>query len=293
MKHSNIFVKGSVHLVLIILSLLCLLPFIMILSVSLTSEAGIQANGYGLIPSEWSLEAYRYIFRNPTEVISAYTTTIFVTVVGTISGTLIMAMMAYPMSRRDFQLKNALSFFVYFTMLFSGGLVPTYNLYTQYLNLDDTIWVYILPALVNPWYLFMVRTFFADIPEAIIESAYIDGANEYTIFFRFVLPLSKPVLATIALFVFLGKWNDWYTSMLYINKENLVSLQYLLQRIMKNLEALQNASMMGTTIVNSADIPSETTRMAMAIVVAGPVLVIFPFFQKYFVRGMTVGSVKG
>jgi len=178
-------------------------------------------------------------------------------------------------------------------MLFSGGLVPTYILYTQYLNLDDTIWVYILPALVNPWYLFMVRTFFADIPEAIIESAYIDGANEYTIFFRFVLPLSKPVLATIALFVFLGKWNDWYTSMLYINKENLVSLQYLLQRIMKNLEALQNASMMGTTIVNSADIPSETTRMAMAIVVAGPVLVIFPFFQKYFVRGMTVGSVKG
>lgn len=277
----------------VLLCLCIILPFILVVSVSLSNEKDIILGGYKFIPENIDFSAYKYVFRNPKSILDAYKVTTVFSLLTMVLSLLCTSLAAWPLTRKSLKCRNKISFYFYFTMLFSGGLVPTYILYTQYLNLDDTIWVYILPALVNPWYLFMVRTFFADIPEAIIESAYIDGANEYTIFFRFVLPLSKPVLATIALFVFLGKWNDWYTSMLYINKENLVSLQYLLQRIMKNLEALQNASMMGSTIVNSADIPSETTRMAMAIVVAGPVLVIFPFFQKYFVRGMTVGSVKG
>lgn len=211
-----------------------------------------------------------------------------------ILGVLLMAMIAYPLSKRNMKGKRAISFYLYFTMLFNGGLVPTYILITQYLHLDDTIWVYILPGLISPWYVFMMRTFFQGIPEEIFESARIDGASQYNIFFRFVLPLSKPVLATIALFLFLGQWNNWYTAMLYINqREDLVSLQYLLQRIMQNIDLLQNSDMLSNQLISVQDIPSESARMAMAIIVAGPALVIFPFFQKYFTKGLTVGAVKG
>ena len=180
-------------------------------------------------------------------------------------------------------------------MLFGGGLVPSYILITQYLHLDDTIWVYILPSIVSPWYIFMMRTFFQGIPEEIFESAQIDGASQYSIYSRFVIPLSKPVLATIALFTFLGLWNNWYTSMLYINRrDDLISLQYLLQRIMQNITLLQQTeSLGGNQLISIQDIPSESARMAMAVIVAGPALVIFPFFQKYFTKGLTVGSVKG
>ena len=208
---------------------------------------------------------------------------------------LFMAMLAYPLSKRDFKGKKTISFYVYFTMLFSGGLVPTYILITEYLHLDDTLWVYILPGLISPWYVFMMRTFFQDIPYEISESACIDGAGEYTIFFRMILPLSKPVLATVALFTFLAKWSDWYTAMLYINDDNLISLQYLLQRMMENITLLTTISDSGGLAMTLSDveIPSETVRMAMAVIVAGPALLIFPFFQKYFVKGLTIGSVKG
>ncbi|MBE7022485.1 MAG: carbohydrate ABC transporter permease [Ruminococcaceae bacterium] len=290
MKHSNIFVKGSVHLVLIILSLLCLLPFIMILSVSLTSEAGIQANGYGLIPSEWSLEAYRYIFRNPTEVISAYTTTIFVTVVGTISGTLIMAMMAYPMSRRDFQLKNALSFFVYFTMLFSGGLVPVYILVTRYLNLKDNVLALILPILIGGWNVMLLRMFISSIPMSLIEAANLEGASEFRIFFSIVFPLAKVGIVTVALFQVLGFWNDWYQAMLYIDHGNMTTLQYMLYRVMNKVNL---AKEYGGMMAEQEKLPNENLRMALCVVAAGPMLCVFPFFQKYFSKGIVVGGVKG
>ncbi len=179
-------------------------------------------------------------------------------------------------------------------MLFSGGLVPTYILLTQYLHLNDTIWVYILPSLINPWYIFMIRTFFAGIPEEIVESAVLDGASEYKILAVMILPLSKPVLATVALFIFLGKWNCWYEAMLYINDDKLVSLQYLLQRVMNNIKLLQDSSVSNmSNLLSAEEIPSETVRMATAVLVAGPALFVFPFFQKYFVKGLTVGSVKG
>jgi len=228
--------------------------------------------------------------------LNAYKVTFIFSVLRMVFSVLLQAMIAYPLTKKFLKGRTGLSFYLYFTMLFSGGMVPSYILTTQYLHLDDTIWVYIIPCLVSPWNIFMMRTFFAGIPNAIIESAYIDGANEFRIFFTMILPLSKPILAYIALTTFLGAWNDWYTSMLYINKDSLISLQYLLQRIMKNLEVLQNATAMGedvSMLMNAAEIPGETVRMAMAVVVAGPALVVFPFFQKYFVRGITVGSVKG
>jgi len=290
MKHSNIFVKGSVHLVLIILSLMCLLPFIMILSVSLTSEAGIQANGYGLIPSEWSLEAYKYIFRNPTEVISAYTTTIFVTVVGTISSTVIMSMMAYPLARQDFKLKNALSFFVYFTMLFSGGLVPSYILVTKYLGLKDNVLALILPILISGWNTMLLRMFIASIPMSLIEAANLEGASEFRIFFTIVFPLAKVGIVTVALFQVLAFWNDWYQAMLYIDHGNMTTLQYMLYRVMNKVNLAKEYGGMMTT---QEKLPNENLRMALCVVAAGPTLVVFPFFQKYFSKGITVGGVKG
>lgn len=290
MKHANIFLKIFVHLFLIVMSLLCLLPFIMILSVSLTSEAGIQANGYSLIPSEWSLEAYQYIFRNPTEVISAYGTTTFVTIVGTLTSVIIMAMLAYPMSRSDFKLKNGLSFFVYFTMLFSGGLVPMYILVTKYLGLKDNILALFLPILISGWNTMLLRTFLTNVPMSLIEAANLEGASEFRIFFTIVLPLSKVGIVTIALFQVLTFWNDWYQAMLYIDHGDMTTLQYMLYRVLNKVNlAKEYGGMMAT----QEKLPNENLRMALCVVAAGPMLVIFPFFQKYFSKGITVGGVKG
>lgn len=275
-----------------VISLLILIPFLLLLSVSISNEKDIVDFGYSLIPKNIDFAAYRYVFKNPESVFNAYKVTFIYSVLAMVTSTLVMAMCAFPLSRKKLKGRTAISFYLYFTMLFSGGLVPSYLLNTQYLHLNDTIWIYIIPGLVSPWWVFMMRTFFSDLPEEIFESMTIDGAGSFNIFFRTVLPLSKPVLATAMLNIFLGKWNDWMTSMLYINNEKLISLQYLLQRIMQNMKLLQE---MASTGVNLSDVsvPSETTRMAMAVVVAGPALVVFPFFQKYFVRGLTVGSVKG
>ena len=182
--------------------------------------------------------------------------------------------------------------FIYFTTMFGGGLVPMYILITQYLHLDNTIWVYIIPGAFSVWSAFVMRTFFMGIPGEIIESAYMDGASEFKILFQIVYPLSTPVLATMALGGFLGKWNDWNTSMLYIDDSKLYSLQYMLQRLIQNITLLQNNES-AAQFADDMKIPAETVRMAMAVVVAGPVLFIFPFFQKYFTKGMVLGSVKG
>ena len=275
-----------------VLCIMVIIPFILVLSVSFSNENDIIQYGYKMIPMHIDLASYRYLFKNPESIIRAYEVTILFSVVATFLSVLLMCMLSYTLAKPKIKGKNILSFIIYFTMLFNGGLVPTYILITQYLHLDDTIWVYIIPGLISPWYVFMIRTFFKGIPYDICESAMIDGANEYRIFFGMMIPLSKPVIATVALFMFLGKWNDWMTAMLYINDDRLVSLQYLLQRIMNNIKILQeNAD--ASNYMSTEQIPSETVRMAMAIVVAGPALVVFPFFQKYFVKGLTVGSVKG
>jgi len=282
-----------VNLFLILMSAIIIIPLLYVLSVSFSNEKDIMNYGYELIPRNIDLAAYKYVFKNPQSIINSYGVTALFSALSMAMGVLAMAMFAYPLSRRFLKGRKALSFYLYFTMLFSGGLVPSYILITQYLHLGDTIWVYVLPTLISPWHVFMLRTFFSDIPESLYESAYLDGASEYTIFAKIILPISKPAIATVALLIFLGKWNDWYTSMLYINEDNLISLQYLLQRLLLNAQLLQSRSGMTNTMVNLSEIPTETVKMAMAIVVAGPALLVFPFFQKYFVKGMTMGSVKG
>lgn len=279
-------------LIFIISCVLIIIPFLLVVSVSLSKESDIIDSGYRMLPLHFDGAAYKYLFKNPKAILNAYKVTAIFSVAATVLSVLLMCMLAYGLAKPRLKGKNGMSFFIYFTMLFNGGLVSTYILITQYLHLGDTIWVYILPGLISPWYVFMIRTFFNGLPYEICESAMIDGASEYRIFFGMVLPLSKPVIATVALFVLLGKWNDWMTSMLYIDNEDLISLQYLLQRIMNNIKILQENEQ-AQNLISSADIPSETIRMAMAVVVAGPALLVFPFFQKYFVKGLTVGSVKG
>ena len=279
--------------VLTIICLLIVIPFLLVVSVSLSKENDIVLNGYRLIPEHFTIDAYKYVFSSAQMVIDAYIVTFTFSIITMFFGVLLMAMLSYALTRNFLRCKTLLVYLLYFTMLFSGGLVPTYILNTRVLHLDNTILIYILPALINPWYVFMMRTFFQGLPNELSESAMIDGANEYTIFFRIVLPLSKPILATVALFIFLAKWNDWNTALLYIQNQKLISLQYLLQRIMENIALVQNMNMGTLTYTNAIDIPSETVRMAMAIVVAGPALFVFPFFQKYFVIGLTIGSVKG
>ena len=291
-KTKNIRGQLLLNLFFIIFSMAIVLPFVILVSISLSNEGDIVEYGYSILPKHIDFAAYKYVFKNSKSILNGYKVTIFYSVIATVLSVLIQSMCAYPLSKRKLRGKKGISFYLYFTMLFGGGMVPTYILITQYLHLGDTIWVYIIPSLVSPWNVFMMRTFFSGLPYEIFESMKVDGASEYNIFFKTVLPLSKPVLATIALLTFLGKWGDWNTSMLYINNESLYSLQYLLQRILQNMNLLKQ--MQGFSQATSAvEIPSETVRMAMAVIVAGPALVIFPFFQKYFVKGLTVGAVKG
>ena len=282
------------HLWLIALSAFVIIPFLLVVSISLSNERDIVFYGFRLIPLTFDLSAYRHIFQNPDAIFQAYRVTMTFSIAVMVFGTLLMSLLAYPLSLRYFKGKNAISFFIFFTMLFSGGLIPTFILYTRYLNLGDTIWVYILPFLINPFFVFMIRTFFKQIPEEIRESAIVDGASEYRYFFTILLPLATPVMAAVALFTFLGRWNEWFTSMIYIDNRDLDSLQYLLRRMLDNARILQDATlrMRGITIPQER-IPTQTIQMAMAVVTAGPALVVFPFFQRYFVKGLTVGSVKG
>ena len=293
MKKRKIKISSVVlNIILIIMCIATLYPLLLCLGVSFSNEQDVLRDGYRMIPKNFDLSGYKFVFKNPASVLNAYKTTIIFSVVSTLGMLFCNSLAAYPLSRRNFRFRNKFNFYFYFTCLFGGGLVPTYLLYTQYLHLDDTIWVYIIPSLVSAWTIFYIRASFQEIPEEMIESAVIDGASEWRILLTFMIPLSKPVLATMALQTFLGKWNDWYTAMLYINdRTDLISLQYLLQRIMLDMKLLEMEG--ASSYVDLSNLPSETARMAMMFVVAGPALVVFPFFQKYFVKGMVIGSVKG
>lgn len=282
-----------VHLVLLLFAFLCLIPFLAVVSISLSDEVEIAKNGYSLIPRGFSVSAYRFILKNPITIVKSYGVTIAVCIVGTLLSLLVMSLCAYPLSRRDFRYRNKVSFIIFFTMLFNGGLVPTYIWVSKYLHLGNTFWVLFLPVVVSPWYLLLMRTFFQSIPYEIIESATIDGASEIQVYARLILPLSKPALATVGLFTVLGFWNDWFRGLLYIENQNLVTLQYMLYRMMGNIQELQNAMTSGMVNVDVSSLPNESARMAMCVLAAGPMIFVFPFFQKYFVKGLTVGSVKG
>ena len=282
-----------INAVLIVLSLLFLVPMILVISSSLTDETALSKNGYGLIPSQFSLDAYKYIIADPYRILSAYSVTITVTIIGTVVGLLLMSLLAYALSRRDFEWRKPISFIVFFTMLFNGGLVPTYYLVTQVLHLKNTLPVLILPYLIVPWFIFILRTFFATLPHELIEAARIDGAGEWRIFFQLVLPLSTPVLATVGLFCVLMYWNDWWLPLLYVSDPKLFPLQYLLYSVMRNAEFLTSGAATKSGLVIGVAIPTQTLRMAMVVVAMGPIAVAFLALQRYFVRGMLIGSIKG
>lgn len=296
--------KIIIHIIFILLCLLYVLPLMLVVSISLSSEASVTSASYGysLIPREFSLQAYKLAFRNPESMLNAYWITASQAILGTVLTCIVAGMVAYPLSRSTFAYKGPITFMIFFTMLFGGGMIPTYIIYTNWYHLLDSYWVYILPGLAGgAWNTLVIRTFFKGLPESLFESAKIDGARELTIFFKIAMPLSTPVFATIGFMMLVGKWNDWNTSLIYIRSGNLYTLQYLLQRILNETEFLKSlmqnselaamASMVGADSVNS--LPAETLKYALCVIAAGPMLVVFPFFQKYFASGLTIGAVKG
>jgi len=272
-------------------TLLCLFPFVLMITSSFMSESEIITEGYKLIPKTWSLEAYKYVFTNPTQLINAYKVTIIITVVGTGLGLLLMTMTGFVLNVKSFRYRSAVAFFFYFTTLFSGGLVPTYLLYVKYLGLKDSILALVFPGMLSSWSIFLMRNFMKSIPDALYESATLDGANDFTIFWRIYVPLSGPALATVGLFAAIGYWNEWYNCMLYINNSELFTLQYYLRTVVNkaNLSDIINSG----KVINTADLPNQSIKMAVACLATGPILLFYPFAQKYFVSGLTVGSVKG
>lgn len=281
-----------INVIFVISSIACVVPVITVISVSFSKESDIYRYGYRIIIKEFTTLAYEYLFKNPEQIINSYFVTTFVSFVGMFLSLLVMSAMAYPLSRLDFRHRNKISFFLFFTMLFSGGMVPWYMVVSG-LHINNTLLVLILPYLVNPWYVFLLRTFMQTISKEIVESAYIDGARELRIFLTIILPLSKPGLASVGIFILLAYWNDWWLAMMFITKDSLLPLQYLLARIMANIQFLtENISNMPSG-VNRSEIPGETIRMAVCVIAAGPMLFIFPFFQKYFTKGLTVGAIKG
>ncbi|MDH6431434.1 MULTISPECIES: carbohydrate ABC transporter permease [Paenibacillus] len=277
-----------------IFAFLCVFPFLFVVIISFTDEVALARDGYKLIPAKWSLGAYRYVFESGDMLLRSYGVTIFVTVIGTIISLLFIAFYAYAISRKSFRYRNFFSFFAFFTMLFNGGLVPTYIIVTQFLSLKDTIWALILPLAVNAFYIMILRTFYStSVPDAIIESGKIDGAGEFRIFLKLVLPLSLPGLATIALFSTLGYWNDWFNALLYIDNPNLVPLQSMLMRIETSMQfILQNSQNSSLSLEALRSMPQDTSRMAMVVLATGPIIFAYPFFQRYFIQGLTIGAVK-
>lgn len=282
-------------IILTLLSLACLMPFWLVLMVSMSKETELTKHGYKFWPNEFDFTAYHYLMEDLERIARAYGVTIFVTVVGTIVSLLVTSSLAFTLSRSEFPYRKFLTFYVFFTMLFSGGLLPWYLVYTRLLHVQDTLLALIIPLLIGGFNVFIMRTFFTNsIPPSIVESAKIDGASEYRIYFGMILPLSLPVLATVGLFMIVRYWNDWFTSMVFIQNENLYPLQYLLTRTLLNMQFLQSLAASGEV---QSDIqvaqPIEALRMAMAMIVIGPLMFVFPFLQKYFIKGLTVGAVKG
>ncbi|MDF2925492.1 MAG: carbohydrate transporter permease [Paenibacillaceae bacterium] len=291
-RSANVVLNG----VFIIYSVLCVFPVMLVLAVSFTDEKTVAVEGYRLIPGKFSLAAYEFVFNDFGKVLRSYEISIVVTVVGTLLGLFITSLFAYSLARHNFSYRGFFSFFIFFTMIFNGGLVPWYLVYTNYLHFNDSLLALIVPGhLLSAFYVIMMRTFFQQtIHPSIMESASIDGASEYRIYFTIVLPLSMPVIATIGLFYTLGYWNDWFNSLVFMNNDKMVNLQYLMYKVMRNLQfLLSNAGNSSSTAGEIAKLPNETVRMAMAMIGMGPIVLAYPFFQKYFVKGLTVGAIKG
>lgn len=281
------------YLIIGLFSIACFLPFYLVVVGSFTDEKWILTKGYSFLlnAENFSLSGYATVFKDIQLIVSAYGVTILVTVAGTVSAIFITTMTGYVLSRQSFPWRNQFSFFFFFTTLFSGGLVPWYLLCTKYLHFTNHIYALIIPGLFSVWNMIISKSFMKGIPGELVECAKVDGASEYLIYFKIILPLSKPLLATLSLFTALGYWNDWYNCMLFITDNKKWNLQFTLQNILSSVEALTEIA--NKTGVQIASLPSESMKMAMCIVTVGPIILLYPFLQKYFVKGMTIGAVKG
>ncbi len=286
----DIGVSVFTHTVVLIFALACLFPFLLVVASSFTSEICLLKNGYQLFPQEFSTSAYQ-LLAETSSVLNAYKVTFFITIVGTTLSMLCTCGIAYTMSVRTFRSRGALGMYCYFTMLFNGGLVCSYLMITQILQLRDSIWVLILPGMLGAYNIFLMRNFFMGIPSELSEAGKLDGASDFSILFRIILPISTPGIATVGLFYALGYWNEWYKCMLYINKESLYTLQYLIMRIMRQVNYAATVSAEVTFV--SETLPTYSFRMASVVAAIGPIVLLYPFIQKYFTEGLTIGSVKG
>ncbi len=287
----------TAHVLLMILALFCVLPIALLMISSLSDNDTVFRSGYSFLPGKWSLDAYKYLITQGETIFRAYGISIFVTVTGTAAGLLFTALFGYALSRRELPGRRVMNFFVFFTLLFNGGMVPTYLMYVNTFHIKNTLWALLIPTniLINGFNILLARTFFeANVPRELIESGKIDGAGEFPMFFRIVMPISKPILATVGLLIGISYWNDWYNGLLYITQPKLFSLQNYLNRILLDIQFMTQ-SMSGNVDAASAlaKMPTITVRMAIAVTGIVPLIVIFPFFQKYFARGITVGAIKG
>lgn len=284
-----------INIFLAICSLAAVIPFVFVIIISLTDEQCLTMNGYRFIPEKWSLFAYKYIIEAGENIIRSYGVTILVTVVGTLLGLFLTGTYAYALSRKTYAYKKFFTTVITIPMMFSGGMIANYLIVTKVLMLKDTIWALILPLALNSFNIIVLRTFFkTSIPDSVIESAKIDGASEWKLFFKIVIPMALPGLATIGLFLTLGYWNDWFNAMMYMDSKEWIPLQYLLTQIESSIDWLaSNKSMMGVDgIMAAANLPRETIKMAIVVISTLPIIFAYPFFQRYFVNGLTIGSVK-
>ncbi len=281
------------RVILVVLSACCLLPFLLVLSGSFSDQTSILTHGYQLIPEHFSLDAYKTLFKIPEELLRAYGVTIFVTVTGTFLGLFFTSMAAYVLASSTFRYRYQMSFFFYFTSIFGGGLVPWYIFNTKYLHFHNSVIALILPILINVTYLLILKSYMSGIPEALYESARLDGAGDFTIYWRVAMPLCKAGLATVGLFIALNYWNDWYDAMLFLDegRSDLYPLQYYLNNILTKAQAIAAAA--ARSGLPMSDVPSEPMKLAMTVVATGPIILLYPFLQKYFVKGVTIGAVKG
>jgi len=275
-----------------LLAILCLLPFWLVIAASFTDEHSIYVSGYHLIPKVFSINAYLFLFKYPEDLIRAYGVTIGVTVIGSVAGLFLIAMGGYVLQRPDFKYRNQLSFYIYFTMLFSGGLVPTYIWYVK-LGLKNTYLVLILPLLMNAFNVILMKNFMKSVPHELTEAGKIDGAGDFRIFVTLIIPLAGPALATIGLFLGLAYWNDWFNGYLYLSNKKMQPLQLLLYNRLSTAEAYKNQTTMQIGVGAELQLPTESVKMATAVLATGPIILLYPFVQKYFIKGLTVGSVKG
>lgn len=289
--------NAIICIVMSILALLTILPLVLVISISISTSESLTYNGFSLIPSDITFTAYRSLFKTGSQLIDSFVVTVGVTLVSTVLGVMIMSMYAFVLAQRRFAARKFYTTVLFITMIFSGGLVPGYIINVNYLHLYDTFWILVLSEMINGFNVIVLRTFITTtIPVEMLDAAQIDGANEFTIYTRIVLPLAKAGLATIGLFLLVTKWNDWFVGMLYIDNPKLVPLQTMLTRIQQKIDFIKNNSSIASTPDGMAlleSMPTEQTRMAIVVITTLPILFAYPYFQRFFIQGLTVGSVKG